>query len=40
MLKLLQTILFNSSNSIAMAGATVSNPGKLESIFSNLANLA
>ena len=25
---------FNSSNSIAMAGATVSNPGKLESIFS------
>tara|TARA_B100001989_G_C24537521_1_gene465378 strand:- start:191 stop:1081 length:891 start_codon:yes stop_codon:yes gene_type:complete len=31
---------FNSSNSIAMAGATVSNPGKLESIFSNPANLA
>ena len=31
---------FNSSRSIAMAGATVSNPGNTESVFSNPANLS
>jgi len=31
---------FNSSRSIALAGATVSNPGIIESVFSNPANLS
>tara|TARA_Y100000590_G_C15668990_1_gene995569 strand:- start:391 stop:1281 length:891 start_codon:yes stop_codon:yes gene_type:complete len=31
---------FNSTRSISLAGATVSNPGKIESVFSNPANLS
>ena len=31
---------FNTSRSISMAGATVSNPGDIESVFYNPANLS